>query len=248
VLYIAEKCSKQIQRNQRSEAVNILVKEVKSIGLNKVLQVIKVKNLKLLCEHSLLRPLCEQYLEENKKPEKEKSPNRERSKSPTKKGGRRPGRPKSSKSKSRSKSPKKGAKKKAVKKDPDAKKYPPKSVMLRILFEKWIEAGITKFLEEYESSTLLECCKDIDDLKDMTPSELEEITKQEMIDAIKTNVNTFGLNHTLSLFNVEELREFANQLNLKCDVTSSKDILIDSIIENSNYKKPKQKKRSTKTK
>jgi len=115
--------------------------------------------------------------------------------------------------------------------------------MLRILFEKWMEAGISKFLEEYDSTTLLWCCKDIDDLKEMTPSELAEITKQEMIVAIKTNINTFGLNHIFSLFNVEELHTFCKQLNLKIDETSSKDILIDSIIENSNYKKPKAKKK-----
>jgi len=115
--------------------------------------------------------------------------------------------------------------------------------MLKFLFDKWIETGITKFLSEYDSSTLLECCKDIDDLKDMTPSELAEITKQEMIDAIKTNINSFGLNHIFSLFQLDELQEFCQQLNLKCDETSSKDILIDSIIENSNYKKPKAKKK-----
>jgi hypothetical protein len=219
LVYIAEKCGKTLSKQQKSKAADILKTDIIQNGVKKVLEVLRVAQLKLLMGHPQI-DLAKEMEAIAPKRGRSKSPSREKKKRNTT-------------SSSASKSPKKN-------------KFPSKQVMIKILSDKIFDVGPKKFLNQLETPVLLECCKDIDDLSDYSKEDLIEIEKKELIEAIISNINRFGLEHLFSLFSVKELSEFCQKLELDCDETNSKDALIEAILEHKTYKKPKQKKKEVK--
>jgi len=130
--------------------------------------------------------------------------------------------------------PKKGEKEKKV-----TKPYPNKANMVKIMGDFIDEKGWKDFLDGLGQKTLLNICQDIDDLSDLSKDELN-FSKKEMIKAIMTNVYNFGLNHILSLLNVDELKAICKTLGLEHE-TGSQEYLIDSIIEKKDFKRVKKK-------
>jgi len=134
------------------------------------------------------------------------------------------------------KSPKKGEKEKVKK----GKPYPSKSIMIQLLTD-FIEAkGWKDFLELYNREDLLAVTQDIDDLSDYDDDELKNISKKELVKAILTNVNAFGLNHHLHLLSIEELRAVCVSMELDVE-SASKEVLVESIIDRKDFKKSKKK-------
>jgi len=133
--------------------LDIIVGDVVNHGTQKVIGVIKVPNLRLLCEHPSIDLA------------KHMSEVRHRS---------------SSRSRSPSKSDKSDSKKKK-KKDADSadKKYPPKASLVKIISDGVASTGVHVFFEHFNADVLLDCCKDIDDLTDMKDSELKELLNKK---------------------------------------------------------------------
>jgi len=114
--------------------------------------------------------------------------------------------------------------------------------MVKVLSEYLEGKNIKDFLEKYSKDALLLCCQDIDDLTAMSKKELDALKAPDLIKAILNNINNFGINHMFQILSVKELKGVCERLDLKVSSTS-KDKLVESIIEKKNYKKkskPKQ--------
>jgi len=125
------------------------------------------------------------------------------------------------------------------------KKYPPKSVLFRVLAGIITNVGLKPFFSHFSQEVLLECCKDIDDLSEYEDEDLAEFSKKELIKAIINNVYSFGFTHLFSSFQVSDLKKFCKKLGLKVE-SSSKETIIDSLLEQKSYKKPKITKKEEK--
>jgi len=196
--------------------LDIIVEDVVNHGTQKVIGVIKVPNLRLLCEHPHIDLA------------KHMSEVRPRS---------------SSRSRSPSKSDKSDSKKKK-KKDADTdKKYPPKASMVKIISDGVASIGVQQFFEHFNADVLLDCCKDIYDLTDMKESELKELLnkKKKLLNAIITNINTFGLQYALQKFNVEELKKLCVKLDISVE-SNSVEVIMESIIDRKDYHRIEKKK------
>jgi len=198
--------------------VELLVQNVTKEGTNRVLSVLKGDRLKELIV------LEDVHLEKHWT-----APDR-----PVKK----PVTPKKGDKEKKEKKGKKGAKKKEKK--VDDRPYPTKAVMITILAEYLEKKGWKDFVEGLSRETLLGLCGDIDDLSAYDDDEKAAFSKDEMITAILTNVNTFGLNHLFSTQSIEELKKICVDMKLKVQ-SASQETLIDSIIEKKNFKKLKKK-------
>jgi len=106
--------------------------------------------------------------------------------------------------------------------------YPTKAVMISILGEYLQKKGWKDFLDGLSRETLLDMCENIDDLSSLTDDEKDAFSKDEMMDAILTNVNTFGLNHLLSSATAEELKGICKDMKLKVQ-SSSQEVFTDPI-------------------
>jgi hypothetical protein len=228
-LMMAEKVGKTLSKQQKNKVLDILIADVNLQGITKVLKVLKVPQLKMVCDKHPGVDLKKAMEELSPKRTRSRSPRRARSKSP---GGS---------DRTTSKSPKRSESKEGKKAE---KKYPPKQVMVKILADLILESNCKKFFEHecFEASDLLTLCEDIDDLSEITKEDKKRFEKKELIKAIVQNVYTFGLEHLFSLFNVKELNDLCKELKLKCDSTSSKDTLIEAIMDHKAYKKPKKSK------
>jgi len=114
--------------------------------------------------------------------------------------------------------------------------------MVSILAEYFEKHGWKDLLESLDRKILFGLCGDIDDLSSYDKEEKDAFTKDEMINAILTNVNTFGLTHLFSFLSVNELQAVCKDMKLKVD-SSSQEVIIDSIIEKKNFKKAKKKRK-----
>jgi len=123
-----------------------------------------------------------------------------------------------------SRKPKKGKEKE------EAKKYPSKGVMLRILEEFMKDKPLKNFLDIYSQKVLLACCESIDDLSNYSQSEKDNLHKKDLIKAILNNVNSFGMHHLFQNLTVVELGKICEDMGLVVE-SSSMDILIESIME-----------------
>jgi len=108
--------------------------------------------------------------------------------------------------------------------------------MVKVLSEYLEGKNIKDFLEKYSKDALLLCCQDIDDLTAMSKKELDALKAPDLIKAILNNINNFGINHMFQILSVKELKGVCERLDLKVSSTS-KDKLVESIIEKKNYKK-----------
>jgi len=118
--------------------------------------------------------------------------------------------------------------------------FPVKSVLIEILTERISEHGVEKFFEDQKRSTLLACCKVIDDLEDYSEEELKEFSHEDFVEGIMQNIYTFGLQNLFSAFTVTELKLFC----VDCQLTvrsSSKEVLLDCLIEQKDFRKAKKK-------
>jgi len=211
--------NKSTKEVEKDKLIEQLLVTVIKEGTNRVLQVLKNKALKELVTHK------EVNLEEKWQ---QLSPRRARSKSP-------------SRERKRSKSP--GGKKKK-----EGKEFPSKNVMVKVLSEHLENKDVKEFLEKYSRDQLLMCCQDIDDLSSYKDEELAKFKKQDLIDAILKNINNFGINHMFQTLTVQELKKVCERLDLEV-ASTSKDKLIESIIEKKSYKKkskPREKHSDTK--
>jgi len=127
----------------------------------------------------------------------------------------------------------------------DDRPYPTKAVMITILAEYLEKKGWKDFVEGLSRETLLGLCGDIDDLSAYDDDEKAAFSKDEMITAILTNVNTFGLNHLFSTQSIEELKKICVDMKLKVQ-SASQETLIDSIIEKKKFQEVKEKSRDSK--
>jgi len=138
-----------------------------------------------------------------------------------------------------SRKPKKGKEKE------EAKKYPSKGVMLRILEEFMKDKPLKNFLDIYSQKVLLACCESIDDLSNYSQSEKDNLHKKDLIKAILNNVNSFGMHHLFQNLTVVELGKICEDMGLVVE-SSSMDILIESIMEKKDHKRSKTKGHSQK--
>jgi len=203
--------------------VELLVKYVQKEGTNRVLSVLKLPRLKkLIVQPDLLALLESQWTPPPKKPVTPKKDDKKA------KGGKEKG----------GKGKKKGKKKEEEEKDD--RQYPKKAQMISIIAEYLEKNGWKDLLESLDDKILLGLCGDIDDLTSYEDDEKEAFTKDEMVNAILTNVSTFGLNHLFSYLNVDELQSVCKDMKLKVD-SGSQEVLIDSIIEKKSYKRTVKK-------
>jgi len=127
-----------------------------------------------------------------------------------------------------------------------SKKYPNKNAMILEICRIMEDVGVKNFLNDFDKDPLLKCCIDIDDLSNYTEDELNEIEKKELIKAIMTNVTYFSLIYLFSQFETDELRSVCEELKLQVS-SYSRDIIIESIIENKDYDKVNNNKKKQKT-
>jgi len=123
----------------------------------------------------------------------------------------------------------------------DDRKYPTKAIMKNSLIEHLEKGGwkVKSFWDGYGLEVLKGVCQDVDELK---PVDLVDVPKNTLLGGIMNNVNLFGINHLLQTMNVDELQEICEKMDLVVE-SSSKDILVDSIIEKKNLIKENQKRR-----
>jgi hypothetical protein len=131
--------------------------------------------------------------------------------------------------------PKKGEKGKEKKKP-----YPSKTIMTNILEKHIAEKTWESYLGSMKEDTLLKICGDIDDLSDFSDKDKASLTKKEMINAIMTNIYSFGMNHLLSTLNVNELHAICKVMKLDVD-SDGHETLVDSIIEKKDFQKVEKK-------
>jgi len=208
----------------KDKLVEEIIDNVKKQGVKLVIGVLKVRSLQHLVSHPDIK-LREKW-EPPAKPVTEKKTPKKDTKKDEKKGDK---------------------KKKEKQKNIDDKPYPAKNTMTKFILDH-LEGlkSMKAFWEGYSQEALMSCCKDIDDLSDMTEDELKSTHKKEFVNAIMSNVNSFGLNHLFQLLSVDELLSICDNLDLEVE-SGSKEVLIDSIFEKKSYK-PKKKKRENPSK
>ena len=91
--------------------------------------------------------------------------------------------------------------------------------------------GISNFFHDCKKSTLIECCKRLDDIDDL---DLSQITKKEYISALGDNIFSFGMGNVLSSLSYVTLRNICNECNLIIE-SKSKEVIMDCIMEQKNY-------------
>jgi len=142
----------------------------------------------------------------------------------------------------RSKSPSKDKKEKKDKKDKkEEKQFPSKNVMVKVLFEHLEDKNLKEFLEGYTQKSLLICCGDIDDLSAYKEEELNNMPKKDLVKALLNNVNSFGIGHLFQALTVQELKDVCERIDLNVE-SSSKDKLVESIIEHKSFVKETKSK------
>jgi len=103
------------------------------------------------------------------------------------------------------------------------------------------------FLKFLDIEVLIRVCADIDDLSDYKNEDGEilfeklkdKYSKKDFLNAIMTNVYTFGLNHLFSLLTVDDLIDLCSECRLSVN-SRSKDTIIDCLIEQKDYE-PEEK-------
>jgi len=125
--------------------------------------------------------------------------------------------------------------------DPKAAEWVPvKQVVIEVLTERIPVYGVEQFFQDQKRSTLLACCKVIDDLEDYSEEELKEFSHEDFVEGIMQNVYTFGLQNLFSAFTITELKLFC----VDCELTvrsSSKEVILDCLIEQKDFRKIKKK-------
>jgi len=119
----------------------------------------------------------------------------------------------------------------------------------RILVDVVIDVGPENFFKHFDIDALIRVCADIDDLSDYivkteegeweTDKLKDKYTKKDFLNAIMTNIYTFGLNHLFSLLSVDELSNLCTDCRLTVN-SRSKDTIIDCLIEQKDYE-PEEK-------
>jgi hypothetical protein len=205
---------------QKDKLIEELIDNVKAEGIKRVIGVLKVRSLQHLVSHKDIK-LSEKW--EAPKPSDKPKPSPKKDEKKT------------------------SSKKKTLPKNIDDKPYPAKALMTKIILE-YLEQNksVKGFWEKYSHEALMSCCMDIDDLSDMKESELKKTSEKDFVDAIMSNVNSFGLNHLFQMLTVDELINVCDNMDLEVK-SSSKEVLIDSIFEKKSYK-PKKKKRENPSK
>jgi len=107
-----------------------------------------------------------------------------------------------------------------------------KAILSKRIFEEMENVGHRKYLEKVNSKAL-------DDINEQV-LDLNVGSSDDSIDAFLKEIEEIGLEYFFSSYSAEQLKEYADLCGLV--VTSdSKDVLINSLLTQANYNKPKKR-------